>query len=290
MQCIRKGFWICVVLVSAAKSLQSCPTLSDTMDCSLPGSSVHVILQARTLECADIAFSNLSLIFQNIFNIGSELWGVLCHTRDSIFCLTPGEPNHIPFLQSGVARNASDGWRSLSIARVWLHHLLINCVLRLYCLWGPLLRRHLPGEDTSHTLGKCFNHIRQERVNAKWVLKFLEPSRQGLLQTTWGQKYHLNPTKTWHFHVGQGWTERFLRGRFRDWKGRLCLLWSLGTVSLFSTFTELLPALQSGQLSLMGVQSRPRPQPVLPPSAPGETGGNWTLAGALPASARLLAA
>ena len=29
---------------------QSCPTLCDSMDCSLPGSSVHGILQARTLE------------------------------------------------------------------------------------------------------------------------------------------------------------------------------------------------------------------------------------------------
>ena len=35
---------------AAAKSLQSCPTLSNTMDCSLPGSSVHGIFQARVLE------------------------------------------------------------------------------------------------------------------------------------------------------------------------------------------------------------------------------------------------
>ena len=33
-----------------ARSLQSCPTLCDPMDCSLTGSSVHGILQARTLE------------------------------------------------------------------------------------------------------------------------------------------------------------------------------------------------------------------------------------------------
>ena len=32
------------------KSLQSCPTLCDLMDCSLPGSSVHGILQTRILE------------------------------------------------------------------------------------------------------------------------------------------------------------------------------------------------------------------------------------------------
>ena len=36
---------------------QSCPTLSDPMDCSLPGSSVHRIFQARVLEWGAIAFS-----------------------------------------------------------------------------------------------------------------------------------------------------------------------------------------------------------------------------------------
>ena len=36
---------------------QSCPTLSDPMDCSLPGSSVHGIFQARVLESGAIVFS-----------------------------------------------------------------------------------------------------------------------------------------------------------------------------------------------------------------------------------------
>ena len=43
---------------AAAKSLQLCPTLCDPMDCSLPGSSVHGIFQARVLESGAIAFSN----------------------------------------------------------------------------------------------------------------------------------------------------------------------------------------------------------------------------------------
>ena len=42
---------------AAAKSLQLCPTLCDPMDCSLPGSSVHGIFQARVLEWGAIAFS-----------------------------------------------------------------------------------------------------------------------------------------------------------------------------------------------------------------------------------------
>ena len=42
---------------AAAKSLQSCPTLCDPMDCSLPGSSVHGILQAGVLEWGAIALT-----------------------------------------------------------------------------------------------------------------------------------------------------------------------------------------------------------------------------------------
>ena len=38
---------------------QSCPTLSDPMDCSPPGSSVRGIFQARVLEWGAIAFSDL---------------------------------------------------------------------------------------------------------------------------------------------------------------------------------------------------------------------------------------
>ena len=43
---------------AAAKSLQSCPTLGDPMDCSPPGSSIHGIFQARVLEWGAIAFSD----------------------------------------------------------------------------------------------------------------------------------------------------------------------------------------------------------------------------------------
>ena len=41
---------------------QSCPTLSDPMDCSPPGSSVHGIFQARVLEWGAIAFSDLIIV------------------------------------------------------------------------------------------------------------------------------------------------------------------------------------------------------------------------------------
>ena len=49
--------FIHLAAAAAAKSLQSCPTLCDPMDCSLPGSSAHGIFQARVLEWVAIAFS-----------------------------------------------------------------------------------------------------------------------------------------------------------------------------------------------------------------------------------------
>ena len=48
----------CMKEKSESEVAQSCPTLSDPMDCSLPGSSVHGIFQARVLEWGAIAFSS----------------------------------------------------------------------------------------------------------------------------------------------------------------------------------------------------------------------------------------
>ena len=46
----------CMKVKSEREVAQSCPTLCDPMDCSLPGSSVHGIFQARVLEWGAIAF------------------------------------------------------------------------------------------------------------------------------------------------------------------------------------------------------------------------------------------
>ena len=43
---------------SESEVAQSCPTLGDSMDCSLPGSSIHGIFQARILEWVAISFSS----------------------------------------------------------------------------------------------------------------------------------------------------------------------------------------------------------------------------------------
>ena len=50
--------YVVCTYAAAAKSLQSCPTLCDPIDCSPPGSAAPGILQARTLEWVAISFSN----------------------------------------------------------------------------------------------------------------------------------------------------------------------------------------------------------------------------------------
>ena len=52
----------CMKVKSESEVARSCLTLSDLMDCSLPGSSVHGIFQARVLEWGAIAFSDVSSI------------------------------------------------------------------------------------------------------------------------------------------------------------------------------------------------------------------------------------
>ena len=51
----------CMKVKSESEVAQSCPTLCDPMDCSLSGSSIHGIFQARVLEWGAIAFSSCVL-------------------------------------------------------------------------------------------------------------------------------------------------------------------------------------------------------------------------------------
>ena len=50
-------FLQCMKVKSESEVVQLCPTLSDSRDCSLPGSSIHGTFQARVLEWGAIAFS-----------------------------------------------------------------------------------------------------------------------------------------------------------------------------------------------------------------------------------------
>ena len=74
---------MCCVSVLVMKILvaQSCLTLCNTMDCSLPGSCVQGILQARILEWVVTPFSSGILLTQGL-NPG------LLHYRQILYCLS----------------------------------------------------------------------------------------------------------------------------------------------------------------------------------------------------------
>ena len=75
---------------SDSEVAQLCPTLSDPMDCSLPGSFVHGIFQARVLEWGAIAFSS----WRQQYSVN------LCCTG---LCLTHVLSRHRAIESSGVA-------------------------------------------------------------------------------------------------------------------------------------------------------------------------------------------
>ena len=107
-----------------AKSLQLCPTLCDSMDCSLPGFSVHGILQARTLEWVAIAFSNIYVciyiyIYTHTYTYtygfpgGSDSNESACNARDPVLIpgsgRSPGEGNSKPFQYSCLENSMERG-------------------------------------------------------------------------------------------------------------------------------------------------------------------------------------
>ena len=66
---------------SESEVTQSCPTLRDPMDCSLPGSSVHGIFQARVLEWGAIAFSTMDSSLGELQDLvmDREAWPAVIH-------------------------------------------------------------------------------------------------------------------------------------------------------------------------------------------------------------------
>ena len=63
---------------SESEVAQWCLTISDPMDCSLPGSSAHGIFQARVLEWGAIAFSEIKCNSQYYIQYNTVLIVVMC--------------------------------------------------------------------------------------------------------------------------------------------------------------------------------------------------------------------
>ena len=73
----------CMKAKSESEAAQLCLTLSNPMDCSLPGSSIHGIFQARVLEWGAIAFSSsgsLPSCKSRCFGVLKQRWAVREHS------------------------------------------------------------------------------------------------------------------------------------------------------------------------------------------------------------------
>ena len=92
----------CMKVKSESEVAQLCPTLWDPMDCSLPGSSIHGIFQARVLEWGAIAFSANDATYRKYHSVGrfcqspsSMLWCQWqCHRGFEDFFVNHKWANH----------------------------------------------------------------------------------------------------------------------------------------------------------------------------------------------------
>ena len=106
---------------SESEVAQSCPTLCDRMDCSLPGSSVHGVLQARILEWVAISFSRgpsglRDWTWVSRFN----LWAAICivhiiNDKHNSFSINSTHP-----ILKGSLTEAQDAWFSIIFSLQYL--------------------------------------------------------------------------------------------------------------------------------------------------------------------------
>ena len=76
----------CRKVKSEREVTQSYPTLSDPMDCSLPGSSIHRIFQARVLEWGAIAFSDIHMYVHKYLNYFAVHLKLSKHCKSTMCC------------------------------------------------------------------------------------------------------------------------------------------------------------------------------------------------------------
>ena len=99
----------CTKVKSESEVAQSCLTLSDPMDCSLPGSSIHGIFQARVLEWGAIASSAWTL-----GSLGKQVRGT-CSWVWTSYCSSAGHSTWLPPTKLGFC------WKGREKSGYWGH-------------------------------------------------------------------------------------------------------------------------------------------------------------------------
>ena len=130
---------------AAAKSLQSCPTLSDPIDGSPPGSPVPGILQARTLEWVAISFSNawkwkLKVKLLSCIRLLATPWTAAYQAPPSMGFSRQeywrGVPLPFPIIGIGYGFSSSHVW-------MWELDYKESWVLKNWCFWIVVLEKTL---------------------------------------------------------------------------------------------------------------------------------------------------
>ena len=138
-------FLQCMKVKSESESAQSCPSLSDPMDCGPPGSSVHGIFQARVLEWGAIAFSvslacscnkSLTIKIPSLrLCLCSRMWRYKAVSKNEILELQhlPGEWQWGPI--TGNTCSSPSHWIAM-VVWLWRLSFLANCkYVRAYKSW-----------------------------------------------------------------------------------------------------------------------------------------------------------
>ena len=115
----------------SAKSLQSCLTLCDPMDCSPPGSSVHGIFQARTPEWVAISFSRGSSWTRDQTSISY----ILCLGRQVLYHWATREgpdSTHNPFMLWSTCKSTQVIWYYGKSGKQNSWNLFFTLAYRLY--------------------------------------------------------------------------------------------------------------------------------------------------------------
>ena len=113
----------CMKVKRESEVSQSCLTLSDPMNCSLPGSSVHGIFQARVLEWVAIAFSGMYVYKCIHICIHTHIYMCVCiyiykYTHTHIYiCININSPSNI-YLEITISVEHNE--------KVWLIKLISN--------------------------------------------------------------------------------------------------------------------------------------------------------------------
>ena len=192
---------IILAAAAAAKSLQSCLTLCDSIDVSLPGSPVARILHARTLEWVAISFSNTwkwkvkvkSLSRPNlwdpmdcsppgcsvhgIFQARVLEWGAIAFSDNTCYWIINILKLNIPL----PSLSLKDFKKYLKNQRFY-HFLRQSCVLESFPRYTSSKNWSMNAKE--HVMERCLCKLGWELCSSKWCLQI--PLK----------KHHSNPEAT----------------------------------------------------------------------------------------------